>query len=131
MLFPTIAVAGIAGALTVAAGSPVSDAADPPISVAACDFTTYDVPPIPATPLINHGNLRITFTNRTPLTATDVRFAIRYQSSTEVVEDTGKFSTGTPITQDFEPSTEPGYHGPAYCSVESATFSDGSKWQAR
>ena len=128
MLIAPIAV--FAGALTVAADAPVAAAA-PPISVASCDYTTYDVPPIPATPLIQHGDLRITFTNQTPVTATGVRFAIQYRSSTQVVQDTGKFSSGTPITQDFEPDVSPGYHGPAYCSVQSVTFSDGSTWQAQ
>jgi hypothetical protein len=120
---------GLTAALVVAADTPV--AAAPPVSVASCDYTTYDVPPIPATPLIQHGNLRITFTNQTPLTATDVRFAIRYRSGTQVVQDTGKFSSGTPITQDFEPDVSLGYHGPAYCTVQSVTFSDGSTWQAQ
>jgi hypothetical protein len=124
------AIAGLTGALAVAAGTPVAAAA-PPVSVASCDYTTYDVPPIPATPLIQHGNLRITFTNQTPITATDVRFAITYRSSTQVVQDAGKFSSGTPITQDFQPDVSPGYHGPAYCSVQSVTFSDGSTWQAQ
>jgi hypothetical protein len=121
-------VAGVTGALTLAAGSPAA-AAVSPISVSSCDYTTYVVPTIPATPLLRHANLRITFTNQAHLTATDVRFAVRYRSSTEVVEETGKFSSGTPITQDFEPSAAAGYHGSAQCSVQSVRFSDGTTWE--
>jgi len=124
------AIAGLTGALTLAAGSPVASAVSP-ISISSCDYTTYDVPPIPATPLLRHGTLLITFTNQTPVTATDVRFAVRYTSGTQVVDEGGKFSSGTPITKDVDPSTGPGYHGPAACSVESVTFSDGSTWQAQ
>jgi hypothetical protein len=124
------AIAGLTGALSVAADTPAAPAPSP-VSVTTCDYTTYDVPPIPATPLMQHGNLRITFTNETPQTATAVRFEIRYRSFTEVVEDAGKFSSGTPITQNFEPSTSPGYHGPAYCTVQSVTFSDGSTWHSQ
>jgi hypothetical protein len=123
------AIAGLAGALSVAADTPLAATA-PPVSVASCDYATYDVPPIPATPLIQHGTLIITFTNQAPVTATDVRFAIRYRASTEVVDESGTFSSGIPITKDVEPSTSPGYHGPAYCAVQSVTFSDGSTWQA-
>jgi hypothetical protein len=120
-------VAGITGALTLAADS--AAAAVLPINVSSCDYTPYVVPTIPASPLQRHANLRITFTNQAPLTATGVRFAVRYRSSTEVVEETGKFSTGTAITQDFEPSWA-GYHGSVQCSVQSVTFSDGTTWQA-
>jgi hypothetical protein len=120
--------AGVTGALTLAAGSPAA-AAVSPISVSSCDYVTYDMPSIPATPLLRHANLRITFTNEAPLTATDVRFAVRYRASTEVVEENGKFSSGTPITHDFQPSASPWYHGSAECSVQSVTFSDGSTWQ--
>jgi hypothetical protein len=123
-------VAGVTGALTIAAGSPAA-ATVSPISVSSCDYITYDMPAIPATPLLRHADLRITFTNQAPVTATDVRFAVRYRSSTEVVDETGKFSSGTPITHDFQPSEEPWYHGSAQCSVQSVTFSDGSTWQAR
>jgi hypothetical protein len=119
-------VAGITGALTLAAASPGAS----PISVSSCDYTPYVVPTIPAAPLSRHANLRITFTNQAPLTATGVRFAVRYRSGSEVVEETGKFSSGTPITQDFEPSAAAAFHGSAECSVQSVRFTDGSTWQA-
>ncbi len=126
-------IAGVTGALALAAGSPVVAHLSPtasPVSVASCNYTTYDVPPLPSTAPMRHSNLRITFTNQSPLTATNVTFAVRYRVSTQIVKATGKFSSGTPISKDFTPSTAPEYHGPAKCSVQSVKFSDGTTWQA-
>jgi hypothetical protein len=125
-------VAGITGALTLAAaGSPVM-AATAPVNVVSCDYSSLPRDGsmlIPQTAPIQYSALRITFVNQTPLTATDVRFAVRYGDRTQIVEDTGTFSTGTSITQDFTPSDYLPYNGPAACSVQSVTFGDGSTWQ--
>jgi hypothetical protein len=59
-----------------------------------------------------------------------VTFAVRYAGTTQVIDDTGTFSSGTLITQDFNPSTIARYNGPAQCAVQSVRYSDGSIWQA-
>jgi hypothetical protein len=122
----------IAGALTIAAGSPAT-AAVPPVSVVSCDYSSLQGTGgmlIPATAPFRTSNLRITFVNRAALTATDVRFTAGYDGRTQVVDDAGTFSSGTPITQDFAPAANLWYNGPAACSVQSVTFSDGSTWQS-
>jgi hypothetical protein len=70
----------------------------------------------------------LTFENRAPLVATDVRFAVSYGSRSQIVDYAGTFSSGTPITEDFTPANAE-YDGSAACSVQSVTFSDGSTWQ--
>jgi hypothetical protein len=124
-------IAGFAGALTLAAGSPAMAAA-PPVSVVSCDYTSLQgdgVLFVPETAPIVTSNVLLTFVNNAPLTATDVHFAVRYDNSTQIVDETGTFSSGTPITRDFTPSTDLYYNGSAACSVQSVTFSDGSTWQ--
>jgi hypothetical protein len=68
--------------------------------------------------------------NQAPVAATDVKFAVQYAHQSQIVDATGTFSNGTPIIKDFAPSTNPGYHGSASCSVQSVTFGGGSTWQA-
>ena len=124
-------VAGLAGALTLAAGVPTA-AAVPPVNVISCDYSSLHGSGsmlIPETAPFQTSNVRITFENRAPLVATDVRFAVDYGSRTQIVDYAGTFSSGTPITEDFTPSAIPGYDGSAACSVQSVTFSDGSTWQ--
>ena len=124
--------AGVAGALTLAAGSPAS-AATPPVSVVSCDYSSLQGSGgmlIPETAPFQTSNLRISFVNDAPLAATNVRFVVGYDGRTQIVEDTGTFSTGTPITQDFIPAANLRYNGSATCSVQSVTFSDGSTWSA-
>lgn len=123
-------IAGVAGALTLAAGSPAMAAA-PPVSVVSCDITSLQgdgILFVPETPPISTSSLRITFVNNGPLTATDVHFAVRYDNSTQIVDESGTFSSGTAIVRDFTPSTDLYYNGSAACSVQSVTFSDGSTW---
>jgi hypothetical protein len=123
--------AGVAGALTLAAGSPAT-AAPPPVSVVSCDISTLQgdgVLFVPTMAPIVTSTLRLTFVNDAPLAATDVHFAVRYDNSTQIVDESGTFSSGTPITREFSPSTDLYYNGPAACSVQSVTFSDGSTWQ--
>jgi hypothetical protein len=129
-LFSTIA--GMAGALTLAAASPAA-AAVPPVSVVSCDYSSFQGSGgllIPATAPFQMSNLRITFENQAPLVATDVVFAVNYDGRTQVVEDAGTFSSGTPVTQEFIPNANLRYNGPAMCSVQSVTFSDGSSWHS-
>jgi hypothetical protein len=122
--------AGLTGALTLAAGSPIA-LATPPVSVVACDYNSFTpgANELSTGTAFHTSNLRITFVNQAPLTATNVRFAVRYADRTQIIEDAGAFSSGTPITQDFTPATNDPYNGTAQCSVESVTFSDGSTWQ--
>jgi hypothetical protein len=124
-------IAGLAGALTLSAASPAMAAA-PPVSVVSCDYTSLQgdgVLFVPAAAPIVTGNVRITFVNTAPLSATDVHFAVSYDNTTQIVDEAGTFSSGTSITRDITPSTDPYYNGAAACSVESVTFSDGSTWQ--
>ena len=123
------AIAGVTGVLMLAAGSP---AAVPPVSISACDYNTVAGASsllTPGSPPFRVSNLRITFVNRAPVTATNVRFEVRYGPRTQIIEEAGRFSSGNPITENFTPSTNPEYDGSAACSVQSVTFSDGSIWQ--
>jgi hypothetical protein len=130
MLLSSTLITGLAGALL--ASSPITSAT-PPVSVVACDYSTVDSTGgliFPGTAPYQTSNLRISFVNQAPVTATNVRFIVRYADRTQVIEDAGTFSSGTPITQDFTPATNAPYGGSsAQCSVESVTFSDGSTWQ--
>ena len=123
--------AGLAGALTLAAGSPIAVAA-PPVSVVACDYSavqSYGGLTLPEAAPFQVAHLRITFVNQAPLTATNVRFAVRYSDRTQTIDDNGQFTTGTPISHDFSPASNSQYDGSPQCSVEAVTFSDGSIWQ--
>ena len=123
--------AGLAGLLTLAAGSPIAPAV-PPVSVVACDYSSFGSDAgqfAPGTAPIHTSNLRITFVNQAQLTATNVRFAVRYADRTQIIEDAGTFSSGIPITQDFTPSTNDPYNASVQCTVEAVTFGDGSTWQ--
>jgi hypothetical protein len=124
------AVAGLAGALTLAAGSPF-EASTAPVSVISCDYDVQNVAALtnPETPAARAGALRISFVNQAPQTATSVRFMVRYADGTQVIDDAGTFSTGTPVTQTFAPNTTSPYGGSAECAVASVTFADGSTWQ--
>jgi hypothetical protein len=129
-LYPSLV--GVAGALTLAAGSPAL-ATVPPVSVVSCNYNV--LPAVsesltPGTTAIDVSNLQITFVNQAPVAATDVKFAVQYAHHSQVVDASGTFSNGTPIIKDFSPSTNPGYNGSAVCSVQSVTFSDGSWWVA-
>jgi hypothetical protein len=127
-------VAGAAGILMVAGGSP-ANAAGPPVSVVECIYRNLlaggSLPANPRTAPIEISDLLITFVNQAPRAAKKVRFTVRYDDGTQqVVDAAGTFSTGTPITREFTPSTDPYYNGSAACSVQSVTFSDGSTWQS-
>ena len=132
-ILTTSLAAGLAGILTLGA-SPIA-APDAPVTVVSCDYTSQWLPSsatgIPETASFQGGNLRISFVNQAPLTATSVRFAVRYGGRTQIVDDAGTFSTGTPIVQDFTPLASANAFGSesAQCAVESVTFSDGSTWQ--
>jgi hypothetical protein len=124
-------IAGVAGALTLAAASPAA-AAVPPVSIISCDYNGLSSDGgqlIPATAPFETSNLHVTFANRAPLAATDVRFAVNYAGHTDVIDDAGTFASGSTFAQDFTPSTNVEYTGSAQCSVQSVTFSDGSTWQ--
>ena len=124
---------GLAGILSLGA-SPIA-AVNAPVTVVSCDYTSQWLPSsatgIPESASFQSGSLRISFVNQAPLTATNVRFAVHYAGRTQIVDDAGTFSTGTPIVQDFAPLANAGAYGNdgAQCAVESVTFSDGSTWQ--
>jgi len=121
--------AGIAGALTLAAGTPAIPAA-PPVSIVSCDYSSQQSGLlVPDAPPIDYNDLRITFVDNAPPAATDVHFAVGYGGNSQVVDHAGTFSRGTPVTVDVVPSVNPGYDGSAACSVQAVTFSDGSTWQ--
>jgi hypothetical protein len=130
-LFTSSLITGLAGALGLAAGSPLA-ASVPPVSVVSCDYDTIvsDAATYPASAPIEVGNLRITFVNQAPQTATKVRFVVHYAGRAQIIDDSGTFSSGIPISQNFAPAVvSPYYGGGAQCSVEAVTFSDGSTWQ--
>jgi hypothetical protein len=131
-LLTTSLITGLAGALTLASNAPIASAI-PPVSVVSCDYSSVQgigALTIPETAPFQTASLRISFVNQAPLTATNVRFAVRYADRTQIIDDAGPFSSGTPITQDFTPAAGSAFStGSAQCSVESVTFSDGSTWQ--
>ena len=124
---------GLAGILTLGA-SPIA-AGSAPVTVVSCDYSSQWLPSsatgIPESASFQNSSLRISFVNQAPITATNVRFAVRYAGRTQIVEDAGSFATGTPIVQDFSAVATSGAYGAdgAECAVESVTFSDGSTWQ--
>ena len=124
---------GLAGLLSLGA-SPIATASAP-VTVVSCDYTSQWLPSsatgIPETASFQTSNLRISFVNQAPVTATNVRFAVRYAGRAQVVDDAGTFSPGAPIVQDFVPLADAAAYGAAgvQCAVESVTFSDGSTWQ--
>jgi hypothetical protein len=133
-------IAGITGATTLVAASVVlaaapaaAQAAGSPVSVTSCVITSVQNDGghiIPGTSWFHASDASISFVNQAPLAATDVRIAVRYAGSTQLLEDTGTFSSGTTITRNFTPSAAFAYNGPAECTVQSVTFSDGSSWHA-
>ncbi len=132
-ILTTSLITGLAGVLSLAGVSPIASV-NAPVSVVACDFTGGQLPPsatgIPEMPSSYVGNLRISFVNQAPVTATSVRFAVRYAGRTQIIDDAGTFSTGVPITQEFTPAAITPYEtSSAQCAVESVSFSDGSTWQ--
>jgi hypothetical protein len=130
-MFLASTLAGIAGSVTLFA-SPLPAGATP-VSVTSCDvssYRSYDGQLIPATAPFATSDVRITFENNAPLAAKSVRFLVGYDGRSEVFTDTGTFSSGTPITHDFSPSANLRYGGPAECTVQAVTFSDGSTWQS-
>jgi hypothetical protein len=132
-ILSTTLATGLAGLLTLGA-SPIV-AADAPVTVVSCDYSSQWLPSsatgIPESASFQGASLRISFVNQAPLTATSVRFAVRYAGRTQIVDDAGTFSTGTPIVQEFAPLPNAGAYAAdgAQCAVESVTFSDGSTWQ--
>jgi hypothetical protein len=126
------ALAGLAGILTLA-GSPLTSAVAP-VSVVSCDYSSVQAVPamtgISESAPLQTSNLRISFVNQSPLEATDVRFAVNYGGITQIIDDNGRFATGTPIVHDFQPVATGSYDAAgAACAVESVTFADGSTWQ--
>ena len=120
-------IAAATGALALFA-SPAATAAAP-IDITSCDVSSTPYQAIPETARFWNSNLRVTFVNQAPVPATDVRIAVSYRGQTQVLDDAGTFTPGTPIAQDLSPSPEPQYDGAASCSVQSVKFSDGSTWQ--
>ena len=124
---------GLAGILTLGV-SPIA-AGSAPVTVVSCDYSSQWLPSsatgIPESASFQTSSLRISFVNQAPITATNVRFAVRYAGRTQIVEDAGSFATGTPIVHDFSAVATSGAYGAdgAECAVESVTFSDGSTWQ--
>jgi len=126
-MFLSTGIAAATGALALFLPSASMTAA--PVSITSCNVSSTPSEIIPETARFWSSNLGITFVNQAPVPATDVRFAVSYKGQTQLLDDAGTFSTGTPITQNLSPSPEPQYDGAATCSVQSVTFSDGSTWQ--
>jgi hypothetical protein len=131
-LLTTTLITGLAGALSLASTSPIASATAP-VSVVSCDYSSLQGTgglTIPETAPFQTSNLRISFVNQAPVTATNVRFAVRYADRTQIIDDAGNFVSGAAVTQDFTPVAAGAYYADgAQCSVESVTFSDGSTWQ--
>jgi hypothetical protein len=128
----TSTLAGLAGALSLAAGSPIASASSP-VSIVSCNYSSEQSSAAltPEMAPYQVRNLQISFVNQAAVTATGVKIAVRYADRTQIVEDAGTFSTGTPITRNFVPAGGGAYGGgSAQCAVEAVTFADGSVWQA-
>lgn len=126
------AFAGLAGTLVLAAAPVASEV--PPITVVSCDYTsqllTSGQTGIWWNPPFEVSNLRITFVDRAPLEATDVRFAVTYAGVSQIVDDRGHFAPATPIVQNIAPvETGTFRDDAAHCVVESVTFLGGSTWR--
>lgn len=136
-LFAAPLLAGLAGAVTIAAAAPASAPAvgystTLPVSVVSCEQSSFDVPAMleGPNPAIRLDNLRISFVNRAALAATKVRFAVSTAAGTQTIDDAGSFGPGARISHDF--STDAGgqnFSDTAKCAVQSVTFIDGSTWQ--
>jgi hypothetical protein len=130
-MFLSSTIAGVAGSIALFASPLPAGAA--PISVTSCDVSSirsYDGQLVPASAPFATSEVRVTFVNNAPVAATAVRFAVSYDGRSQTFNDTGTFASGTAITHDFSPSENLRYAGPAQCSVQAVTFSDGSTWQS-
>jgi hypothetical protein len=128
----TTTLAGLAGALSLAAGSPFASASSP-VSIVSCDYSSVQSSAAltPETAPYAVRSLQISFVNQSAVTATGVKIAVRYADRTQILDDAGTFATGTPITRNFVPTGGGLYDGSsAQCTVEAVTFADGSVWQA-
>lgn len=136
-LFAAPLLAGLAGAITIAAAAPAGGSAvglytTLPVSIVSCVQNSIDVPAQlegPSAP-IQLDNLRISFVNRSAVQATDVRFAVSTPNATQTIDDVGSFGPGARITHNFSPALGgQNFADTAKCAVQSVTFSDGTTWQ--
>ncbi|MEO7039982.1 MAG: hypothetical protein ABI186_08150 [Candidatus Elarobacter sp.] len=136
-LFAAPLLAGLAGAVTIAAASPagapnVGLYTSLPVSVVSCEQSSTGIPAMlegPSSP-IQLDNLRISFINRAAVQATDVRFAVSTPNGTQTIDDAGNFGPGARITHNFSPAVGgENFADTAKCAVRSVTFSDGTTWQ--
>jgi len=135
-LFAAPLLAGLAGAVTIAAASPSAPAVGYsttlPVSVVSCEQNSFEIPAMleGPNPAIRLDNLRISFVNRAALAATDVRFAVSTPTGTQTIDDAGSFGPGARISHDFSPAAGgQNFSDTAKCAVESVTFIDGTTWQ--
>ena len=113
---------GLAGLLSLGA-SPIA-AVNAPVTVVSCDYSSQWLPRpptgIPESASFQGGNLRISFVNQAPLTATNVRFAVHYAGRTQIVDDAGTFSTGRPSSKTSPRSPTPARTAPTARSAPSS-----------
>jgi hypothetical protein len=136
-LFAAPLLAGLAGAVTIAAAAPAASPAvgystTLPVSVVSCEQSSLDIPAMleGPNPAIRLDNLHISFVNRAGLAATDVRFAVSTPTGTQTIDDAGNFGPGARISHDFSPDAGgQNFSDTAKCAVQSVTFVDGSTWQ--
>ena len=78
------------------------------------------------------NSLALTFTNRRPVAAEEVRFAVEYGGRVAHIRDIGTFSTNVGVHHAFDafPASRYYYYGfwPRSCIVEYVRYSDGSVW---
>lgn len=136
-LFAASLLAGLAGAVTIAAVAPATAPAvgystTLPVSVVSCEQSSLDIPAMLEGPntAIRLDNLRISFVNRAGLAATHVRFAVSTPNGTQTIDDAGSFGPGARISHDFSPAAAgQNFSDTAKCAVQSVTFIDGTTWQ--
>jgi hypothetical protein len=75
--------------------------------------------------------LRVSFVNHGSTPATSVDFLVRYGGRSYDIVANGTFTSGVPVTQDFDGIDNAPFSGDAaQCAVRSATFADGTAWRA-
>lgn len=136
---PSIALA-FAAALTLAAAFGLcpsvagadADATASPIKVDHCTMAEQAamVNPKIGLRLATAAGLTIVYTNERDVAAGDIHFRVRYAGSTLTFVDRGTFAPHAKISREFDSFSAVFSGSAADCSVTSATFVDGTRWDA-
>jgi hypothetical protein len=103
----------------------------PPVAVTSCQADVQAISPITAyapNPW-QGGNVRLSFVNTTPVTATNVELLLAYNGTEERIDTAGTFSPGIQIARDAAIAPYVSAND-VTCSVAKVQFSDGTSWSA-